>query len=432
MPSRPFAFNNTGVPIPGTEQIGSLAIGYPTAPFESLPVKFWNGPEEYPGAIIVVYPDPSGGHTGADGTVAYLGCELFTNPVVFMGYVEKELDTTPTDPEHAKALLNNAGIWTNYGEGGGGAPSAPVGYDPSLYTAYTLIPSSDTEFFNREISVRSVKIYLAAAIGGQLAVPDAFGEKVARAYQLLLEPNVAGVDNIAQSNTLRNLAGTTGSHVGAPTMQRVAYGGGADYDPNFLANPNAYTGLEALFDSTFNDDMVWYLNSTGEGNGVGDRDAAEVLEHVMHTIHMGGIVTFGSGQLSVSSEADPFWNQTELYAAMSQAINNGFYQPTGIGANWASGGDGYAVAVKEYLYLLNFGMHEYTSLWDEGTLAPEWHDSMKTPFGIQTNNALGYALWNTYFEGSIAKVPVATWRSIFQDGDIGNPLIAGDPGYVAD
>ena len=430
--ARPFAYNPGGNII-GTQQIGDLTIGTPIAGFAAYPsIKFWNGPEEYPGAIIVCYPDLEGGHTGADGTTAYIGFKMFTNPVAFMIFVEEELGTTPTDPEHAKALLNNAGVWTNYGEGGGGAPSAPVGYDPSLYTAYTLIPSSDTEFFNREISVRSVKIYLAAAIGGQLAVPDAFGEKVARAYQLLLDPNGVNIDQASQSNTLRNLAGTAGPHVGRPTMQRVAYGGGADYDPNFLANPNAYTGLEALFDSTFNDDMVWYLNSTGSEPGVGDRDAAEVLEHVMHTIHMGGIVTFGSGQLSVSSEADPFWNQTELYAAMSQAINNGFYQPVGIGANWASGGDGYAVAVKEYLYLLNFGMHEYTSLWDEGTLAPEWHDSMKTPFGIQTNNALGYALWNTYFEGSIAKVPVATWRSIFQDGDIGNPLIAGDPGYVAD
>ena len=429
MPSRPFAFNDTGLLIPGTEQIGSLAIGYPTAPFESLPAKFWNGPEEYEGAIIICYPDPSGGHVGADGTNAYIGFEMFTNPTAFMAFVEEELGTTPTDPEHAKALLNNAGVWTNYGEG---APSVPVGYDPSLYTAYNLVASTDTEFFNREISVRSAKIYLAGAIGGNSYVPDRFGKKVARAFQLLLEPNVAGVDNIAQSNTLRNLAGITGSHVGMPTIQRVAYGGGADYDPNFLANPNAYTGLETLFDSTFNDDMVWYLNSTGEGNGVGDRDAAEVLEHVMHTIHMGGIVTFGSGQLSVSSEDDPFWNQTELYAAMSQAINNGFYQPTGIGANWASGGDAYKIAVKEYLYLLNFGMHEYTSLWDSGTLAPEWHDSMRTPVGIQTNNALGYALWNTYFEDSIAKVPVATWRSIFIDGDIGVAPFGAASGYVAD
>jgi hypothetical protein len=263
-------------------------------------------------------------------------------------------------------------------------------------------------------------------------VPDRFGKKVARAFQLLLEPNVAGVDNTAQSNTLRNLAGTTGSHIGMPTIQRVAYGAGADYDPNFLASPASYTGLETLFDSTFNDDMVWYLNSSGEGNGIGDRDAAEVLEHVMHTIHMGGIVTFGSGQLSVSSEDDPFWNQTELYAAISQAINGGFYQPTGIGANWAFGGDAYKIAVKEYLYLLNFGMHEYTSLWDSGTLAPEWHDSMRTPAGIQTNNALGYALWNTYFENSIAKVPVATWRSIFTDGDVGVAPFGAASGYVAD
>ena len=93
------------------------------------------------------------------------------------------------------------------------------------HTAYNLVGSTDTEFFNREISVRSVKVYLAGAIGGMFQ----FGEKVARAFQLLLEPNVAGVDNIAQSNTLRNLAGITGSHVGMPTIQRYA-----DYDPNFL------------------------------------------------------------------------------------------------------------------------------------------------------------------------------------------------------
>jgi len=427
--ARPFAYNPDGNII-GTQQIGNLTIGTPITGFAAYPsIKFWNGPEEYEGAIIVCYPDPEGGHTGADGTTAYIGFKMFTNEVAFQIWTESVLGITPTSAMHAKTLLNDAGIWTNYSLAFG-PPSS--GYDASLYTSYTLIPSNDTEFFNREISTRSVKIYLAAAIGGQLAVPDAFGEKVARAYQLLLDPNAVNIDRASQSNTLRNLAGTAGSHIGMPTMQRVAYGAGADYDPNFLASTASYTGLETLFDSTFNDDMVWYLNSTGEGNGVGDRDAAEVLEHVMHTIHMGGIATFGSGQLSVSSEDDPFWNQTELYAAISQAINGGFYQPTGIGANWAFGGDAYKIAVKEYLYLLNFGMHEYTSLWDSGTLAPEWHDSMRTPTGIQTNNVLGYALWNTYFEDSIAKVPVATWRSIFQDGDIGNPLIAGDPGYVAD
>ena len=64
--ARPFAFNPGGN-IDGTLQIGDLTIGTPTAGFTAYPsIKFWNGPEEYPGAIIVCYPDPEGGHMGAD------------------------------------------------------------------------------------------------------------------------------------------------------------------------------------------------------------------------------------------------------------------------------------------------------------------------------------------------------------------------------
>jgi hypothetical protein len=119
---RPFAYNPDGN-ILGTQQVGSLSIGTPTAGFTAYPsIKFWNGPTEYPGAIIVCYPDLEGGHTGADGATAYIGFKMFTNPVAFMIFVEQELGTTPTDPEHAKALLNNAGVWTNYGE-----ESAPGG-----------------------------------------------------------------------------------------------------------------------------------------------------------------------------------------------------------------------------------------------------------------------------------------------------------------
>ena len=115
--ARPFAYNPDGN-IDGTLQIGDLTIGIPTAGFTAYPsIKFWNGTEEYPGAIIICYPDLEGGHTGADGTTAYIGFKMFTNPVAFMIFVEQELGTTPTDPEHAAALLNDAGVWTNYGEG---------------------------------------------------------------------------------------------------------------------------------------------------------------------------------------------------------------------------------------------------------------------------------------------------------------------------
>jgi len=49
--SRPFAYN-TGLPIAGTTQIGDLAIGYPTAGFESTGIPWWEGPSEATGYVI--------------------------------------------------------------------------------------------------------------------------------------------------------------------------------------------------------------------------------------------------------------------------------------------------------------------------------------------------------------------------------------------
>ncbi len=49
--SRPFAYN-TGSPIAGTEQIGDLAVGWPTNGFESTGLEWWNGPNEESGYVI--------------------------------------------------------------------------------------------------------------------------------------------------------------------------------------------------------------------------------------------------------------------------------------------------------------------------------------------------------------------------------------------
>jgi hypothetical protein len=50
--SRPFAYNTTG-PISGTDQVGDLAIGYPTSGFDSTPgVQWWIGPSEATGYVI--------------------------------------------------------------------------------------------------------------------------------------------------------------------------------------------------------------------------------------------------------------------------------------------------------------------------------------------------------------------------------------------
>ena len=49
--ARPFAYN-TGAGITGTDQVGSLAVGTPTAGFASTGLTWWNGPDEDLGYVI--------------------------------------------------------------------------------------------------------------------------------------------------------------------------------------------------------------------------------------------------------------------------------------------------------------------------------------------------------------------------------------------
>tara|TARA_B100000768_G_scaffold173026_1_gene181873 strand:+ start:493 stop:1791 length:1299 start_codon:yes stop_codon:yes gene_type:complete len=430
MASRPFAYNPGGSPIPGTTQVGNLTVAAPGWPnhTEHPGINFYEGPAEGQGAIIVGYPDPGGNHFVArerDGNGdpigaavnANIGFVMMTNPVAFMMWTQEylSLPNMPNTGDEAYTLLTNAGVWTNYEE-----------INRDYYASNDIEAVSSNDLYTKMINTRSVKNYIATNIGGQSAVPEAFAFKVARVYQLLLNPNGTDIDGNLQNDLLKVLAGITGWHAGQPAIQRIARGGGSSYTPNFLYNPTGYAGLEALYDSSASEDMVWYLNSSTTP-GDGDLDAVEVLEHVMHTIHMLGVA--GMGSLSYNPN-DPSYTTTALYAAMAQAINNGMYQPVGLGANWQNGGDAYPLAVKEYLYLLNFGMHEYCDLWDGGSLAPEWSTAMNTPNGILTNNPLGHALWQSEFNAVIDKIPLSTLRSIFQDGDVGDPTIAGSHGYI--
>ena len=130
------------------------------------------------------------------------------------------------------------------------------------------------------------------------------------------------------------------------------------------------------------------------------------------------------------------WASGPLYAAMEEAYDAGKWDSSGYGGSaWKTNGDAFEVAAKEYLFLLNFGMFEYSSLWDGGSLSPEWTDDMRTQSGIQTNNPLGYALHNTYIAPVISKPSLTTIRSIFQDGNTpaqDDPSLAGTSGYVVD
>ena len=295
------------------------------------------------------------------------------------------------------------------------------------------VTGNGSDFFKREVTTNGVRIVAAGTVGGQTAVPDAFIEKVARMFELFTDPNGAGINVTFQRNLIKTLSGDAGTyHAGLPTIQRVARGAGSDYTPNFLTDEGiASWNLSPLFDAHVANDMVWYLNSTGDGYGIGEIDAQEVIEHVFHTLHMHGLDAV-SLKMYVYISAD--WATGPLYNAMVEAYDGGFWDPAGYGGdNFKTVADAFEVAAKEYLYLLNFCMFEYTGLWDGDSLAPEWADTVRTAPQIQTNLPLGYALFNTYIAPVISKPSLATINSIFGDGNTpaqDNPALAGASGYV--
>ncbi|MDB4726174.1 S8 family serine peptidase [bacterium] len=300
--------------------------------------------------------------------------------------------------------------------------------------AFSNVTGNGSDFFKREVTVNGVRIMAAGAVGGQTAVPDSFVEKVARMFELFTDPTGPGINGSAQRGLIQNLSGDAGTyHAGVPTIQRVARGAGSDYSTNFLTDAGIiFWDLTDLFDNTVQNDMVWYLNSTGDGYGDGDIDAQEVIEHVFHTLHMHGL---DAQTLKMYPFISSDWATGPLYAAMEEAYDAGKWDPSGYNNpsnDWKTNGDAFEVAAKEYLFLLNFAMFEYTELWENGSLSPEWTDDMRTQSGIQTNNPLGYALHNTYIAPVISRPTLSTIRSIFQDGNTpaqDDPTQAGRSGY---
>jgi subtilisin family serine protease len=315
--------------------------------------------------------------------------------------------------------------------------------DSTLYTSneeyYISTPlvsdSTNSTLYGKSLHVNGIKVVQGAAVGGQSAVPDAFTEKVAQMIKLMVTSSGADINDNDQANMIGILNGETGTwHSGYPTAQRILRGAGSDYSPNPLidANYSSYPGLQNFQDSHATDDMVWYLNSSA-ASGSGDNDAQEVIEHIFHTIHQYGVRGAVSGSfygLSWDPETDSDWNTRELYYAIKEAVDDSVFDITGYGDENYNTASTFKLIAKEYLYLLNFNMWEYSSLWSGGSLSPEWNDNSRTVAGIQTNNPLGYALYNDYIKPVLTKPSLTTIRSIFQDGDVGDPTVAGSSGYT--
>ena len=298
----------------------------------------------------------------------------------------------------------------------------------SYYSSGDILSLEPIIFYDRSLTVNGIKIIVAGEIGGQQSVPDKWVYKTAKVFKLLIDRDAEGINVEAQLNMIKTLRGEIGWHQSTPTGQRVAYGGGDEYTPNFLTDQGkkSYEGLEEFEDQLALDDMVWYKNV--DSSGTGDDDINEILEHTLHTIHRFGVrgaIAGSTEALNAESDEEDI-SDTEIYLAMKEAYNNGVFDISGYGEGNINNQDIWGVLLKEYTYLLTFGMWEFNEFWEGGSLAPEWSDKARTPEGILENNPLGYQLYNKYFKPVVSKPSKEILRTIFQDND------QGESDYIPD
>ena len=299
--------------------------------------------------------------------------------------------------------------------------------ESGYYSNGEIVSIDPIVFYDRELVVNGIKLIVAGDIGGQLAVPDFWIYKTARVFELLIDKDGEDIDANSQLNMIKTLKGEIGWHQGRQAGQRIARGGGNEYSPNFLDdNRNqSYPGIEAFEDALALDDMVWYKNIDSQGTG--DDDINEILEHTLHTLHRFGVrggVQGSTEALNIEAEEEDISN-TEVFLAMKEAYVNGVFDIEGYGGN-INNQDAWPVMLKEYQYLLTYGMWGFSEFWEGGSLSPEWNDNARTPEGVLANNPLGYELYNAYFKPVISIPSKEILRAIFQDND------QGESGYTSD
>jgi hypothetical protein len=112
--ARPFAYN-PGSLIPGTEQIGSLSIGFPTSGFTDNP-QYWNGPNEDLGYVIAKSVSGNTQPTPLSGVTASVG--FFRSPLLteqsFVQYTNSIFGQSFSDGSSAVIWLNANGYWTSF------------------------------------------------------------------------------------------------------------------------------------------------------------------------------------------------------------------------------------------------------------------------------------------------------------------------------
>jgi len=117
MPTTPIAYN-TGSPIAGTTQTGSLAVGSTAQPYcnDIGGVKWWMGPEESLG-FVIGYPVPAGNHPtpipGVSASVKFYRSAAKSNSS-FLFLTNRVFNQTFTNASSASVWLTSNGYWNTY------------------------------------------------------------------------------------------------------------------------------------------------------------------------------------------------------------------------------------------------------------------------------------------------------------------------------
>jgi Ca2+-binding RTX toxin-like protein len=343
-------------------------------------------------------------------------------------FINHSDDSFSFDKNSIRPNSESDGLLIDYiADGSSGTFDLSLGLkDVSLHTNGALkADAGNGSWFDRSISVNGLELVVAGEVGGQAAVPNDWVYKVAQTVNLLIDPYADGIDLSAQNEMIEILSGEAGTwHAGLPTAQRVANGEGNSYSPNPLYNPESYTGYEAWLDSHMQNDMVWYYDPEQISTSI-DEQINEVLEHLMHTIHVFGVRGAVEGSYDalmgtdIEVETSQDYKNQDLYLAMTEAKANGIFDP-----DYDHLPDN--VLMKEYTYLLNYNMWELGKIfWEDdngdglGSLAPEWSNEARTPAGILQNNPLGYELFEKYFDPVLSKPDAQALRNLFDESTVG-------------
>ena len=246
----------------------------------------------------------------------------------------------------------------------------------------------------------------------------------------MLDPESAGIDKSKQMIVIDAMADETkGDNTWGkgPVAQRIGYINGDQYTRSILNNPeNYYPGYNETSYSYRAVDYVWeYPDNNSNGAGVENwngytvgSQVTEIIEHVLHTICQYGLPYAYPDELSIFNG-----NNGPVMAAMQEAISNGVFDVSSYSAQNDGSNQYFALIAREYQYLLIFAMWEYITVYiDGGSLSPEWNDNSRTQAGVQTNNPLGYALYNNFISKVISKPTQATLDAMF--------AVSGASGYI--